>query len=311
MSNQAQILSLFEEGNPVPDIDGLELIDVDANAYLATLSTRSSRMTQVEDRIDEPVTGPRPGRTRWLVAATALALVLMIGGGIALLTAGDSETPPADETTTTQAPTTTAAADATTTTSTAPTTTTETPTTTVDPAVEAEALAAAESGFEAFNSGDAEGWTVFREADLGPPESVPEAMVTEASGLIAGGASFDVVDCESRGWGTMGIDAGLAEGVYIVCETIRSDRYRDTAELTVAERFDIVVDEGVVLAVAGNPINNSDIAFDRFLVDFKAWLAETHPEVFASITYIENIYPVAESAPIALEYVEEFAATLD
>lgn len=104
MSTEAQILALFEEGNPIPDIEGVEKIDLDAAAYLATLQTRSSAMTQtrtepVEEKVSKPI-------MRW-VAAAAVAVVL---GVILILTGQNSqETPPVDQPTpvppTTAAPT--------------------------------------------------------------------------------------------------------------------------------------------------------------------------------------------------------------
>ena len=42
MNIETQVLALFEEGNPIPDLDGLEPIDIDAAAYLAILEQRSS-----------------------------------------------------------------------------------------------------------------------------------------------------------------------------------------------------------------------------------------------------------------------------
>jgi len=44
VSVESQVIALFEEGNPVPDLDDLETIDLDAAAYLATLSQRSSEV---------------------------------------------------------------------------------------------------------------------------------------------------------------------------------------------------------------------------------------------------------------------------
>ena len=48
MNIETQVLALFEEGNPVPDPDDSEPIDIDAAAYLATLEQRSSRMTRLD-----------------------------------------------------------------------------------------------------------------------------------------------------------------------------------------------------------------------------------------------------------------------
>ena len=46
MTTETEVFALFEEGNPVPDLDGLGSDALDAAAYLATLETRSSEVTQ-------------------------------------------------------------------------------------------------------------------------------------------------------------------------------------------------------------------------------------------------------------------------
>ena len=56
MTTETEVFALFEEGNPVPDLDGLGSDALDAAAYLATLETRSSEVTQA---------GYQTNRTKW------------------------------------------------------------------------------------------------------------------------------------------------------------------------------------------------------------------------------------------------------
>lgn len=92
MNIETQVLALFEEGNPIPDLDGLEPIDIDAAAYLATLEQRSSEMTQLDTK-QKGQEQKKTVRQRWLVAA-----VVIILAGVALLFINQSgETPVADQ----------------------------------------------------------------------------------------------------------------------------------------------------------------------------------------------------------------------
>jgi hypothetical protein len=89
---ETQALALFEEGNPIPDLDGLEPIDIDAAAYLATLEQRSSGMTQLDTKQKDHKQKKtiRP----WLVAAA----VVVILAGIAVIVMNQSdEAPIADQ----------------------------------------------------------------------------------------------------------------------------------------------------------------------------------------------------------------------
>lgn len=87
MNIETQVLDLFEEGNPIPDLDGLEPIDLDAAAYLATLEQRSSEVTQVhvekEDQKQKKTVRP------WLVAAGITILA-----GVALLVINQEDKTP-------------------------------------------------------------------------------------------------------------------------------------------------------------------------------------------------------------------------
>ena len=92
MNIETQVLALFEEGNPIPDLDGLEPINLDAAAYLATLEQRSSGMTQLDTK-QKDQEQKKTVRQRWLVAAV---VIILAGVALILVNQGD-ETPVADQ----------------------------------------------------------------------------------------------------------------------------------------------------------------------------------------------------------------------
>lgn len=100
MSNETKTLALFEEGNPIPDLDALEPISVDATAYLATLRARSSNVTQVEEKIDKKAPKRLPN---WALLAAAAFLVVVAGVALILLSQGNEEAPVVTEPTPTTA----------------------------------------------------------------------------------------------------------------------------------------------------------------------------------------------------------------
>jgi hypothetical protein len=89
---ETQVLALFEEGNPIPDLDGLEPIEIDAAAYLATLEQRSSQVTQVDTK-QKDQEKKKTVRQRWLVAAV---VIILAGIALVLVNQGD-ETPVATQ----------------------------------------------------------------------------------------------------------------------------------------------------------------------------------------------------------------------
>ena len=56
MTTETEVFALFEEGKPVPDLDGLGSDALDAAAYIATLETRSS---------ESDAAGYQTNRTKW------------------------------------------------------------------------------------------------------------------------------------------------------------------------------------------------------------------------------------------------------
>ena len=90
MSNDLRTLELFAEANPVPDELAMETREVEPAAYLATLQTRSSEVTQLDERVE-----PKDDRSpRWMVALAAAAVVILIGVVTVLINQGSDEQPP-------------------------------------------------------------------------------------------------------------------------------------------------------------------------------------------------------------------------
>jgi hypothetical protein len=87
VNRETQVLALFEEGNPVPDLDALEPLDIDAAAYLATLEQRSTNVSQTSTRSEKTNDGKRT-RTAWLVAAAAV-VIIGVGAVVAINQSAD------------------------------------------------------------------------------------------------------------------------------------------------------------------------------------------------------------------------------
>lgn len=94
MSIENEVMALFEEGNPVPDLDALEPATVDAAVYLVTLEQRSSEMTQLTTKHEEKEQ-PSRGPVAWL--ATAAIVLVLFGVAILLLNQGVEEAPTATD----------------------------------------------------------------------------------------------------------------------------------------------------------------------------------------------------------------------
>ena len=300
-----EILDLLAEANPHPD----------GTANPDVLSTASATWKVIDERRDvvqtqQPdKTQDRPEGKRWrgpIVAVAAFAAIILVVAAVALLAGdGSTEAPPA-----TDAPTTTEAA---------PTTTEAVTTTTRDPAEEEQALALVMAAFDAWNIGDAEAWATFRASSDttafgGPIDPLALDWETRHAGaMAAAGSRFQNIDCESRGWSSLAwFESASAVGWYFVCQTSRTDLYREPVGLSITERFDVVIGINNATAVISDPVLVADqIGFEPFLVDFKTWLADTHPDVAETIVYIDHALPDAETASIALEYVEEFAESWD
>lgn len=91
MITEERLMTLLARANPEPD-EGFE-VESTAAAYLATLTERSSEVTQLDTR---PEKTSSSSRNRWIaVAATVVAIV---GAGVVFLTRTSEEAPVATET---------------------------------------------------------------------------------------------------------------------------------------------------------------------------------------------------------------------
>jgi hypothetical protein len=76
---ETRVLALFEEANPVPEMETLSR-EFEPAAYLASIQTRSSEMTQLDQRTTTGAGGPRPN-LGWVVAA----VVALVAGVVAII----------------------------------------------------------------------------------------------------------------------------------------------------------------------------------------------------------------------------------
>ena len=76
VTNEQRVKTLFAQANPIPDADLFDLDEIGGTAYLATLETRSSEMTQLDTKGQNQK--EKKTATPWLIAA-AVAIVAGIG----------------------------------------------------------------------------------------------------------------------------------------------------------------------------------------------------------------------------------------
>ena len=188
------------------------------------------------------------------------------------------------------------------TTTTVPSTTT---TTSLSAQEEAEALAMVEAAFEAFNSGDIEGWVAAR----GVREDgwVRTARVPYTEALLAAGAHIEVEQCTSNGHGDLD-GSGAYVGYHIICDASESNLFYQAASIGEAVTFEWVVDEGEIIYSSADEADFDNwLAFNK---DFKDWMQSSHADVFGEMSFLvlTSSFPSAESMPTALEYVEEFVS---
>lgn len=93
MVTEERLNTLLAHANPVTDVSKIDLIDVGAAAYLATLEQRSSEVTQLETKTEEQPDQQRPF-IAWLAAATA---IIVIGVALLIINQGPDEMTPITE----------------------------------------------------------------------------------------------------------------------------------------------------------------------------------------------------------------------
>lgn len=84
---EEKVASLFDQANPVPDVEGLDLEDIGAARHLEVLEARSSEVTQLETKQNEQDRQTRSVMP-WLAAAIA---VLVVGAGILFINQGSDD----------------------------------------------------------------------------------------------------------------------------------------------------------------------------------------------------------------------------
>lgn len=87
MVTDERLNTLLSHANPVPDVGKIDLIEVGAATYLATLDQRSSEVTKVETTQPKPNREPRSAMP-WLVAAAA---VVVVGAGVLFFNQGNND----------------------------------------------------------------------------------------------------------------------------------------------------------------------------------------------------------------------------
>ena len=92
MVTEERLNTLLAHANPVADVSKIDLIEVGATTYLATLEQRSSEVTQLDTR-EKDQKAEKTVRQRWLVAAV---VIILAGIALVLVNQGD-ETPVADQ----------------------------------------------------------------------------------------------------------------------------------------------------------------------------------------------------------------------
>jgi len=97
---ETQILALIREGNPIQDPDTLTVDQSDSAVYLATLTTRSSEVTNLDTKQTEPTSAKR-SIVPWLIAAGVAAII-----GVAIIIAAQNteQAPVVDQPTPTAGP---------------------------------------------------------------------------------------------------------------------------------------------------------------------------------------------------------------
>lgn len=166
-----------------------------------------------------------------------------------------------------------------------------------------EAVAAA---YDAYNSGDAETWTTVRsQGDLNPQERLDD-LVARNRAIMAADARYKVESCSYLGfgdWPNMMDSGDLVTGHFFSCQAVATNSFHDFTGITIVEDFDWVVTDGEIAAASSEVTPDLLPAFNK---DFRSWLGSNHPDVDRDLRYTEDAFPLADSLPVALEYMVLF-----
>lgn len=114
-----------------------------------------------------------------------------------------------------------------------------------------EALSTVEAAYDAFNAGDVETWIEIRDRGSWHEtdedrEAVLAAMGDQNTALVAAGARYEDIQCESLGDGEWPVaDEGPVSGYSFTCDT----NLVDDEGTVYSEAFEWVVRDGEVVAV--------------------------------------------------------------
>jgi hypothetical protein len=110
--------------------------------------------------------------------------------------------------------------------------------------------------YDLYNTGDIEGWVEVRDAgSVWPPEfdrdEGMEEIRQEEQANYDGGARYVETECVTNGLGDWPeiADDEIVSGYFFVCNAVYTLNYQDPDLAGVAERFNWVVNDGVVVAV--------------------------------------------------------------
>jgi len=238
---EEHVLRLFDQANPIPDVDLLDMEQSGAARHLATLEQRSSEVTRLDTR---PTEKAKPSLRRLKLVLGAAAVVVLIGA-VVVLNQDDGNAPPATQ----------------------PAPTIVTPTTT--PAQSDQAALAVAQEFMAARS-EWDGNTV--ESLLAVDATIAGTEFVESSADYPALSDYE----RAVGWRYLNPDCAVSSPGRIRCTyTLETDV---TRALGVGpyhgNSFVLDIEDGLIQTVTHN------FSPDQFLADtapFNSWLAATYP----------------------------------
>ena len=193
-----------------------------------------------------------------------------------------------------------------------------------------EAFEAVQAAYAAYNNGDA-AWIEIRKRTTDPYYAAtsswaevlgsdPEYDRDRDDHLLrvfeanqAAGSRYDVIGCRSYGEATWNIfDQGGTVGHRFTCDTVLTDAFHGASNVSLAESFEWVVADGEVVDVSS--VADLDTWWE-YTSDFRSFMFVHHREIGSDISYLAFYgitlrmpeIPSAESMPLVLKYVDEFA----
>ena len=86
MITEEHVVSFFDQANPIPDVELLDMEQIGAARHLVTLEQRSSEVTRLDTKTQDHREKSKKNVMAFLVAA---AVVIVAGIGFMVLTRGD------------------------------------------------------------------------------------------------------------------------------------------------------------------------------------------------------------------------------